>query len=285
MSEPVRLWKIQSIPSQFPIISLPLPAGVCGLDEAAGHLPAGAYTTFRTYSGRCVLRLEDHFIRLENSAALAGVPVSLDRNLIRLALRSVLQQLQSRIDMRVRLVVDLQNEPGATFIAAEEFVGLPEEVYNNGVKVVTCILQRQTPKAKLTRFIAHARKVRRGKPADANEAIMLDDKDNLLEGLTSNFFGVRRGVLYTAFEGVLDGLTRSLALEEAMRLDVPLCQRPVKLLEVKDLQEAFITSASRAVLPVSQIDRCLVGNGKPGLITRRLADAYRKRLQIECEPL
>jgi branched-chain amino acid aminotransferase len=107
---------------------------------------------------------------------------------------------------------------------------------------------------------------------------MVGENGLLLEGLSSNFFAIIDGVAWTARESVLSGITRSLVIQAAQRIGVELNLQAVAYNRIPELQEAFLTSATRAVLPVRQIDATLVGSGVPGPLTRQLGEAYQQEI-------
>jgi branched-subunit amino acid aminotransferase/4-amino-4-deoxychorismate lyase len=160
-----------------------------------------------------------------------------------------------------------------------------DEEYANGVRVVTYHLQRQNPKAKLTSFIETANHVRQSLPPGINEAVMIGEEGHLLEGLSSNFFAVLDHEIWTAEQGVLSGITRSMVLDVASQegLTMHLEGLPAEKLSLVD--EVFITSASRAVLPVTEIDGKPVGSGRPGVITLLLLRRYREMIEQALETL
>lgn len=258
---------------------------VANLDQATLLLPAGAYTTLRTYQRWRVLHLEDHFRRLEESALLAGQPVQLDRPHLRQALRRAVQAYPAAEEVRLRLVLDLHQEPGTLYICVQALTLPPAQVYQNGVAAVTCTLQRNLPKAKLTDFIPQATQARQSLPPGANEALLVDEQGYILEGSSSNFFAVKEGTLYTAEQGVLDGITRRMVLRQIERLRLPLVKAPISRADLPRLSEAFITSASRGVLPVVRIDDQIIGDGRVGPLTKTLMQAYSAALEAELEPL
>jgi branched-subunit amino acid aminotransferase/4-amino-4-deoxychorismate lyase len=146
-------------------------------------------------------------------------------------------------------------------------------------------MQRENPKAKQTAFIETAAQVRRDIPSGVNEALMIGSDGRLLEGLSSNIFVVMDGVVWTAEEGVLSGITREVVLE-CIRIErIPLQLVGIRIEELERAQEVFITSASRAVLPVTIIDEKPVGDGRPGAVTMALQKAYRERVESELEEL
>jgi len=267
------VWKLILSRGHFDMQPIPLPADARGLDPASAHLPGGAYTTLRTFNGNRALRLEDHFRRLEQTAQIAGHPLFLDDTTLRAALRRVIQAAAGG-DLRLRLTLDLEQTVGDVYISAEPLVVPPPEAYQQGVMAVTSNLQRHLPQAKLTRFIARAAPVRQALPPGVNEAIMVDLQGRLSEGLSSNFFAVLHGTIYTAGEGILSGITRAQVLENIQQAGLALRLQPVTVDDLPGLAETFITSSSRGVLPVVQIDQVVVGSGQPGAITCQLMRAY-----------
>lgn len=283
----VKTWKITFTQAGEVSELLRLPLSTQSLDETSLNLPGGAYTTLRTYSGRKALHLEDHLLRLEQTAAMTGKPIRLEHAALCHAMRRVLHEVSAEqpeiADWRFRLTLDLEVQRGMVYLSIQPLDTPPEQAYREGVRAVTCSLQRQLPKAKLTRFIARAGAVRQTLPPGVNEAIMYDEQGNLLEGLSSNFFALRAGALYTAEAGVLLGITRSLALQAAGRLNLTIQFQPVTLVDLPHLEEAFITSASRGVLPVRQIDQTQIGQTCPGPLTRSLMQAYQALIEEQLE--
>lgn len=283
MGNDIAIWKIDST-SEFVAEKIELQPVPNSLDDATGRLPGGGYTTFRTFDRFRVLRLESHYHRLEETARLVGKSMQLDRNRIGQILRRALSSYPAD-DMRVRVILDLEDQPGSIYllIAALQTPQLSD--YQNGVKVVTRRLQRDNPKAKLTGFIETASAVRRDLPFGMNEAVMVGPDRRVLEGLSSNFFAVRGGAIWTAEKGVLSGITRSLVLDVIKEVGTPLHLEGIHFDDLSCVEEAFITSASRAVLPVAEIDGRLVGNGRPGPITEQLMRGYLNRLEKELETI
>ena len=103
---------------------------------------------------------------------------------------------------------------------------------------------------------------------------MLGPSEELLEGLSSNFWGVVNGTVCTAEDGVLLGITRTLVLDEARAAGFAVQLRPVRRDALGTLDEAFLTSSTRGVMPVVAIDEVSVGCGAPGPVTARLHERY-----------
>ncbi len=92
----------------------------------------------------------------------------------------------------------------------------------------------------------------------------------------TNFWAVRDGIVYTAGQGVLEGVTRKILMSLIPELDIPLRYQSVHQDNVASLDEAAISGSSRALLPVVCIDGQIVGNGCPGPISKRILLAYQE---------
>jgi branched-chain amino acid aminotransferase len=249
------------------------------LAAASAALPAGAYTTLRTYAGRGVVRLDAHLARLEESAALQGHKAAVDAKATRRAVTGALDAGRHR-ESRLRLTF----APPRLFVAVEAFEPLPATRYAEGVACATLGIRRDNPHAKDTRFIATAQAAYARLPRDVEEALLVAEDGSLLEGLSSNFFAIRDGVLRTDEARVLPGVTRSLALEVAEPL-LPRRLVAVTREELPLVEEAFLTSVSREVLPVVRIDGRPLADGKLGPRTREIMHAFAALVARERELL
>jgi len=293
----IRLWSFDALSAELTLLPEAVPQNAASLDEVTACLAGGAYTTLRTYAGNKALKLDVHLRRLTQTARLAGAPLKLDEPVMRLALRLAVQGFWQEgaveetptavppSDLRLRLTVDLERQPGWAFIAAQPLSALPAEHYVQGAAAITRRLTRQLPEAKLTRFIARSQAARRALSEGVNEALMINEVDELTEGLSSNFFGVLNGAVRTAGSGVLAGVTRAIVLENIQALGLNLQFEPLRLDEIPQLDEAFITSSSRGVLPLRQIDQRTIGAGEPGPITRALIEAFAESIRRLAEPI
>lgn len=115
------------------------------------------------------------------------------------------------------------------------------------------------------------------KQAGAREAFLIDSDGYVTECTSSNAYIVdREGRLITRPRGneILPGITRSVLLEVAANNGVEVVERAFTLEEAKGAREAFLTSTTSLVMPITQIDDTVIGNGMPGSITRQLLAAY-----------
>ncbi len=260
----------------------PAPYRAESLAEAAAHEPKGFYTITRTYAGNGAVMLDAHFDRLEESARLEGIPLRLDREALRSSLRTLLHDADYP-NARFRMTVPM-DALSQVILTLEPLGELPQSVRVEGVSVATYARQRRNPRAKINNWIEERRAIRAALPPDVYEGILLDSQDRLLEGLSSNFYAVRRGRLYTAEEGVLEGVGRRILLGVAPGI-VEVVRQPIPRQEIPALAEAFLTSSSRGVVPIVRIDGQAVGQGQPGPVTRRLAVLYDDWVEAHLEPI
>jgi branched-chain amino acid aminotransferase len=224
------------------------------------------------------VRFEAHLERLEESVRLQGHQASIDREQARRLVAVALGG--GRPESRLRLTF----APPRLLVSAETFHPLPRERYEQGVACVTLPrIHRDQPHAKDTRFIGTARRAYRRLPEGVEEGLLLDDEASILEGLSSNFFAVMDGALHTEEERVLPGITRALVLEVAEGL-LPVARHPVRRDELSRVTEAFITSASREVMPVVRVDDRPIADGRVGRETQRIMGAFGELVRREARP-
>lgn len=261
------------------------PVDVAGqsLDEVSSHLPDGTYTTLRTYHKQRFLRLDAHLDRLEDSAHVLGTTLRLDRGRLGQALADALARTDFT-ESRLRITAPLgAGTPPDVYITVEPFGGVDPHLHEAGVCTATMLIARTSPRAKATGFIVPSRTLKAGLPHEIYEVLMITSDGEILEGFTSNFFAVTGGRLITADEGVLVGVTRSIVLQLAREL-LTVERRAPRLTEIVQFDEAFITSSSRAILPVVTIDEQVIGQGIPGPLTRLLRRRYDEYVMQEARP-
>jgi branched-chain amino acid aminotransferase len=244
------------------------------LDAVSQRLPQGVYSTFRTYAaGQKVLGLRAHLDRLFGPAAAQGLQPSVSAEELRQGLRQLLDASRPN-EARVRISLALTEQPGQVFVMLEPLKLLDEKVYQFGVKVVTSNAERVNPRLKSTAFIQ--------KSADERKTLLsLDVFEGLivkngfiLEGMTSNFYALQNSKIITARQGILLGVTRRVVLKLLRTGGIEIEYRPLRMAELAGIDEAFITSSSRGVVPVVRVDGSPVGRGQPGALAKRLRGAY-----------
>ena len=106
-------------------------------------------------------------------------------------------------------------------------------------------------------------------------ALLLSLEGNVTELTAANFWIVRNGTLVTApVQTILSGVTRGAVLEVAQHLDIPVDETDFQLYDIMNADEAFMTTTSRCVLPLTRINGNAIGDGKPGPVVGRLQKGW-----------
>jgi branched-chain amino acid aminotransferase len=257
-----------------------LPEDTISIDDLYGELALGVYSALRTFSHNRFLCLDEHLARTKRSMALLGWSYQFDE----ISLRRALHQACTGYplpDARVRF--DVLAEPARrlgtesrVLIALRPFEPVSSHAYAQGVSVGFAPgLSRERPQAKMADFAMkrHHYSVDHPNPV-VYEYLITDEAGHILEGTGSNFFGVRKGVVFTAGDGVLEGITREIILSLLPELNILLRLEPIHSDEIAELDEAGMSSSSRALLPVVEIEGQVIGDGRPGPICQRILVAY-----------
>lgn len=240
----------------------------------------GVFDVLPVVNGKPFL-FEDHWRRLENSAAELGLTLPVDAD----EARAIMVDLIGRHaypHMIVRTVLSGGPSEGGflpegkeTFsIMIEETKPMSEELYENGVSLLLLEHERALPLSKTTNYIFPISHRDRKAASGATEILYAKD-GKILEASTSNFFLVKNGTIVTVKDGVLGGITRKLVLRLASELGVPSEEREISLLELDTCDEAFLTASNKQVLPVVSVDGTTVGGGSVGPVSKKLRDALR----------
>ncbi len=113
----------------------------------------------------------------------------------------------------------------------------------------------------------------------AENVVLTDGEDNVVEGPGFNVFAVTDGRVTTPDRGVLEGITRRSAIELCNEIDVPVTTAPLAASALRHADEAFVTSTAGGIMPLTRVDDRPVADGTPGPITRRLIDLYWQKHQ------
>ena len=255
------------------------------IDSVTKQLPKGGYTTFRTYKLEKALRFDDHIQRLLKTAELSNVDVNIDQRTIRETIRSVIGENKNRnLDSRIRIIVDFEKEIGDVYIIVDKLKVLADTHYEVGVQVVTNDnITRMNPKAKLTSFIEETKMVRDNLPETINEILLIDHMGYVTEGMTSNFFAIMDAKIYTSNRSILNGITRDIVLSVIKNKRIPMSFQPLYEKELNNIQEAFLTSSSRGVLPIRNINDVQIGEGGLGKITEVIRKETSTKILNEIE--
>ena len=108
----------------------------------------------------------------------------------------------------------------------------------------------------------------------ADTVVLVDRQGHVVEGTGFNIFCVREGTILTPESGMLEGVTRRTVIEMAQTLGIKVQIRAVTVQEFSTADEVFVTSSGGGVIAVTFVDEKVIGQGKPGAMTLKLAQTY-----------
>lgn len=236
----------------------------------------GIFDFFRT-SGYTPLFLEHYLDRFIASAETTHLPLSYSRDELRKIIRDLIKK-NDLADGGIRMVLTggisenhFSPAEGKLFIFAEALSLPSEEKYQQGIKLLTLEYVRPIADIKTTNYtlpVWHSVNWRRLGAED----VLYHWNGMVSESSRSNFYIVKNGTIHTPDQHILMGVTRKKILELAGNAVI----RPITLEEVWEADEAFISSTTKVLLPVTQLDERKIGNGKPGPVTLGILEKFRK---------
>jgi branched-chain amino acid aminotransferase len=259
----------------------------------------GVYETLRTYNGQPFL-FERHMQRLRRSAGMLALQVPLTdddidrrfRETVRVAGLGDLPSREAYIRILVtRGVGELSYDPAGcptptVVVIVKPHVDPPPDVFAKGVRVSLVPVVRNHPGSvspiiKSNNLLNNALAMQEAFRRGGFEGIMRNYKGELAECTQSNLFIVKNGAALTPpiDAGLLPGITRAFLLEIGTELGVPVREAVLRDADLFGADECFLTSTTREIVPIMQVDDRMIGSGSPGPITQALLDGYRRKAQ------
>ena len=231
------------------------------------------YETMRTKDGELWM-FNEHIRRLNASAKAIGIGIRFRELQIREQIYELIKKNKLR-EARVRVTLS-RGSNGFNFgsaksptllIQASKIKFPPRHLYEHGVSVVTFDIQRPMPKVKSTSMLSTVMAYKYAQKKRAYEALLVDDRGRITEGSISNVFFIRKGKIFTPKKNLLEGTVRNFIIKKAK-----VKQTTIKKRDLPKMDEAFITSTIKGILPVTRINGRKVGDGEVGSVTKALMD-------------
>ncbi len=252
----------------------------------------GVFEGIRSYGGK-VLRLQKHVRRLFDSANGIRLQIPLSRKEVAKAVEGTLKANGLK-DAYIRLVVTrgegtLGLDPNRCpkpnmFIITDKIALYPQELYENGLDIITAATMRNHPNAvnprlKSLNYLNNILAKIEAIDAGTLEAVMLNHLGYVAECTGDNIFIVREGVVFTPpiAAGILEGITRDEIIDIAGKAKIRVREENLTRQDLYVADECFLTGTAAEVVPVVRIDRRAIGQGHPGPITKRLAKEFHRR--------
>ena len=251
----------------------------------------GVFEGIRFYNGR-VFHLEEHIDRLFDSARAIALNIGMDKSAVIEATLETIRQNNLQ-DGYIRLVVtrgvgDLGLNPmlcpkASLFIIASKITLYSADKYENGLDVVTCATRRiphgaLSPMVKSLNYLNNVMAKIEAQNAGAGEGLMLNEQGFVSECTGDNIFIIKNGVITTPpiSAGALAGVTRSVVFDLAAEFGIPIHEPMMTRYDIFTADECFLTGTAAEIIPAVKLDTRLIGDGKPGPITRRLITRFRE---------
>jgi len=268
------------------------------VDEAEARIPVldhgllygdGVFEGIRVYDGR-VFELEAHLRRLYESAKVIRLDMPMSSSELAGAVKKTVEA-NGLVDGYIRLVVTrgigtlglnpLVCKNGHLFIIADKIQLYPEELYENGMKVVSATTVRNHPLAippqvKSLNYLNNILAKIEALDNDVPEAIMYNHEGYVSEATGDNVFIVREGLIYTppAEAGALEGITRDVVIRLAREENLDVVEKNLTRFDLYVSDECFLTGTAAEVIGIVEIDGRVIGDGKPGPITKLLRKKF-----------
>ncbi|MFV0299110.1 MAG: aminotransferase class IV [Hyphomicrobiaceae bacterium] len=263
----------------------------------------GCFDMTRTFGGR-PFRVKEHIDRFYRSLAYLQIDIGLSAAELTDITNEVVARnahllgagddwwVGQRVSRGVRAVGDEGwDHTGPNLIV--DCMPLPfaarASCYRDGIRVVVPSVRRTGPDALSPRVKTHnyLNMVMADMEAKARDpeawAVLLDENGNLCEGMGSNIFVVKDGVVSTP-QGryVLEGISRQTVMELARECGFEMRERDIDLYDAYTADEVFLTSTSLCLCPVAKVNHAVIGGSKvPGPVTSRITKAYSERVGLD----
>ena len=255
---------------------------------------AGLFETMRSYNG-VVFGLKDHLDRLFFSANSLAINHPYSREYITDAIYKLLKA-NKLTDGRLRLTLsggpmaesEEQRRP-TLLITATKLTPYPAEYYHKGVMIVLCPFRQNisdpTYGHKTTSYFSRMIALKLAHQKGAAEALWFTVDNRLAEGCISNVFLVKNSVLYTPpiVTPVLAGVTRKTICQIALRNSIEFVEKDLYIDDVLGADEIFLTNVIMQIMPVTGVERHLVGNSKVGGVTKKLQKEFDDFVKGQCQ--
>jgi branched-chain amino acid aminotransferase len=254
----------------------------------------GVFEGIRVYGGK-IFKLSEHLDRLYDSAKAIWLTIPLPKD----EMAAVTEEAVRRsgiAEAYIRHVItrgvgdlglDPRKCPKPSIIIIVDTIRLfPEEVYETGLRVVTAgtpIPHREalSPRVKSLNYLPHILAKIEGIHSGADEVLMLDSEGHVAEGSGQNIFVVKNGALRTPapYAGILKGVTRDVVIDLARQAGYDMQETMLNRYDVYTADEAFFTGTASELIAIRQVDGRIIGNGRPGPVTRDLRSRFQARVR------
>ena len=256
------------------------------------HYGLGVFEGVRAYStpeGTKIFRLNDHTNRLFESAKAVNMKIPFSQQEINEAQKEVFR-VNELDEGYIRpmcfygsegMGLRADNLKVHCIVAAWEWPSyMSPEAFEKGINIKISSYKRETgnivSRSKVNgNYVTSIMALQEAMKEGYDEALLLDDEDNISEGSGENFFIVKNKTLFTPdLDASLDGITRKSIISLAEELGIKVEVKKIKLQDVLDADELFFTGTAAEVVPIRSVDKKLISDGERGEVTTILQKNY-----------
>jgi branched-chain amino acid aminotransferase len=260
----------------------------------------GVFEGIRAYNGRVFL-LDEHIDRLYDSAKAIVLNIPMTKAEMS---KAVVETCKANgiADGYIRLVVTRGKgtlglnpylcEKAEVIIIAAKIQLYPQELYEKGLRIVTVGTIRNHPEAinpriKSLNYLNNVMAKIEAINAGCMECLMLNHKGEVAEASGDNIFVIKNGVITTPPStcGALEGLTRNKVMDLAREAGYEVREAAMARYDIYVADEVFLTGTAAEIISVVDVDKRDIGDGKPGAITKKLAELYHTAAKSEGTPI
>ncbi len=246
------------------------------------------YEVIRIYQGR-LWRCDDHLNRLATgiqALKIKGVDVaSISARVLETSKNSQVKEGLAYIQVTRGVASRCHRYPEQAtpnvLVYVEEYLDPCAELRQTGAKAIThSDIRWARNDIKATSLVANCMAAQAAAEAGCLESILIDSSGLVTEGSHTSIFGARDGCLLVSpsAANVLPGITKQQVLELAADSGICVVENRLKKSELFELDELFLTGTPEEIVGIVQVDDCYIGNGLPGMLTKKLQQAFRARL-------
>jgi branched-chain amino acid aminotransferase len=249
----------------------------------------GVFEGIRVYNSK-VFELEAHIRRLYESAKVIRLEIPMTKDKLISAVEKTVKANEV-VDGYIRLVVTrgvgtlglnpFVCENSRLFIIADNIQLYPEELYEQGMKVISATTVRNhplaiPPQSKSLNYLNNILAKIEALDNNVPEAIMYNHEGYVAEATGDNVFIVRDGVIYTppTEAGALEGITRAIVIRLAKKERLQVVEKNLTRFDLYVCDEFFLTGTAAEVIGIVEIDGRTIGDGRPGPITKLLRKKF-----------
>ena len=251
----------------------------------------GVFEGIRVYSGR-VFEHQAHLKRLYESAKAIRLDMPIAKKDLEAAVIYTVRE-NNVIDGYIRLIVTrgvgslglnpFTCETPSVIIIADNIQLYPKELYETGMKIISATTTRNhpltvPPQVKSLNYLNNILAKMEALDRDVPEAVMYNHEGYVAEATGDNIFIIKNGILYTppVEAGALAGITREVVIRLAAKEKIHVVEKNLTRFDLYVSDEMFLTGTAAEVIAVIEIDGRIIGDGKPGPLTKLLMGKFFK---------